>query len=48
MITINNLKKAKPENVIRLARFLKLRIQGMSIGQIIRLVHWRIKPNKRH
>ena len=37
-----DLKKAKPENVIRLAKWLKLNIEGMSIRQIIQLVYWRI------
>ena len=41
-ITIAQLKKAKPENVIRLAKWLKLDIEGMSIQQIIKLVRWRI------
>lgn len=43
MIKIANLKKAKPENVIRLAKFLKLNIDGMSMRQIIKLVYWRIR-----
>lgn len=42
MPTISELKKAKPENVIRLAKWLKLDIDGMSISQIIRLIRWRI------
>lgn len=41
-ITAGKLKKAKPENLIRLAKALKLRIEGMRHGQIARLVRWRI------
>lgn len=36
------LKKAKPENVIRLAIYLKLYINKMSINQIIGLIYWRL------
>ena len=36
------LLKAKPENVIRLAKYLKLHINGMSHRQIASLVYWRI------
>lgn len=46
LIKIAHLKKAKPENVIRLAKWLKLHIEGMSIEQIIRLVYWRITRGK--
>jgi len=35
------LKNAKPENVVRLAKWLKLEISGMSHRQIIKLVKWR-------
>lgn len=41
-ISRKNLKKAKPENVKRLARWLKLDIDGMSDAQIVKLVWWRI------
>ena len=41
-ITKEQLRKARPENVIRLAKWLKLDIEGMSIKQIINLVRWRI------
>jgi hypothetical protein len=37
-----HLKKAKPENILRLARFLKLRVDDMSHRQIVSLVYWRI------
>jgi len=49
-IKIYHLKKAKSENVIRLARWLKLHIDNMSMRQIIKLVYWRItrNPNSRH
>jgi hypothetical protein len=36
----STLKKAKPENVIRLAKWLRLDIDGMSLRQIIKLIHW--------
>jgi hypothetical protein len=42
MIKIKHLKRAKPESVIRLANWLKLRIDGMSNRQIIKLVNWRL------
>lgn len=37
-----HLRKAKPENLLRLARSLKLRVEGMSHRQIVSLVYWRI------
>lgn len=43
MITRSTLKKCKPENVIRLAKYLKLNIENMSYGQVIRLIHWRLR-----
>ena len=42
----SELKYAKPENVIRLARYLKLNIEGMSNRQIIKLVYWRLHKNR--
>lgn len=47
IITKAMLKKAKPENVHRLAKWLKLNIEGMSIEQVIKLVLWRIKKYNR-
>jgi hypothetical protein len=41
-ITVGKLKKAKPENLIRLAQSLHLRTEGMSHRQVARLVRWRI------
>jgi len=41
-ITKSDLKKSKPENLIRLANWLKLHIEGMSHRQIAKLVWWRI------
>ena len=38
----STLKKAKPEDVIRLAKWLKLRIDGMSHRQVIKLIYWLI------
>lgn len=48
-ITKRNLKKAAPENVRRLARWLRIRrIDEMSHGQLIRLLDWLFKrPEKR-
>jgi hypothetical protein len=43
----STLKKAKPDDVIRLAKWLKLRIDGMSINQIIALIVWRFHKNRR-
>jgi hypothetical protein len=40
MITKSDLRKAKPENVRRLAKWLDLHIDGMSDRQVIKLVHW--------
>ena len=34
--------KAKPDYVVRLARYLKLHIDGMSHRHIAKLVYWRI------
>jgi hypothetical protein len=42
----SELKKAKPENVIRLAQYLKLHIEGMSTNQVIKLVYWRLHKNR--
>jgi len=36
----STLKKAKPENVIRLAKWLRLHIDGMSLRQVIKLICW--------
>ena len=41
-ITKADLKKAKPENLLRLANWLKLYTDGMSHRQIAKLVWWRI------
>lgn len=42
LLSVGRLKKAKRENVIRLAKALNLKVEGMSHGQIARLVHWRV------
>ena len=50
-LSVGQLKQAKPENLIRLAKALKLNVGGMSHRQIARLVHWRVtRPdmNVRH
>ena len=41
-ISRRQLRKAKPENLIRLANALKLRTSGMSHRQVAALVYWRI------
>jgi hypothetical protein len=38
----HSLREARPENLSRLARFLRLRIDDMSHNQIVKLVYWRI------
>ena len=38
-----HLMNAKPENLIRLAKSLRLQINGMSHKQIAKLVYWRIR-----
>lgn len=40
------LLRANPENVLRLARYLKLRIKYMSVRQVIRLIAWRLSRQK--
>jgi len=41
-LTVAKLRKAKPENLVRLAKFLKLNTKGMSHAHLARLVRWRI------
>jgi hypothetical protein len=41
-ISRRQLRKSKPENLLRLAKVLKLRTDGMSHRQIAALVYWRI------
>jgi hypothetical protein len=41
-ITINHLKRAKPENVIRLAKWLKINTEGLNIDQIIGMVYYHV------
>lgn len=43
-----HLRKSKPENLLRLSMFLKLRTEGMSHRQIVNLVYWRITRNNRN
>ena len=44
MITYDHLIKAKPENVIRLAKWLKINIEGKTIFEVIWLI---IRKNSR-
>jgi len=46
-ITRRKLKKSKPENVYRLARWLRLRTEGYSLNQTIGLIMWLLHPNRR-
>ena len=41
-ISRSTLGKAKPENLLRLAKALRLHTNGMSHRQISKLVYWRI------
>lgn len=42
------LKKATPENLLRLAKWLNLHTDGMSHRHIAKLIRWRItRPEKR-
>ncbi len=43
----SDLKRAPPEAVLRLAKYLRLRTEGMSIRQVIALIRWRLHPNRR-
>ena len=43
---LSTLKKAKPEDILRLANWLKLKTKGMSRRQIIKLIKWRITRNE--
>jgi hypothetical protein len=36
----STLKKAKPENLLRLAKYLKLRTDGMSHRNVSKLIYW--------
>ena len=40
--SVSTLKGSQPANLARLAKHLKLRVDGMKHGQIARLVHWRL------
>jgi hypothetical protein len=43
MLSMHSLKKAKPDAVLRLAQWLRLKTKDMSPRQIAKLVRWRIK-----
>jgi hypothetical protein len=43
---VSTLKKASDANLIRLAKYLNLRIDGMGKGQIARLIKWRISLHR--
>lgn len=42
LVTKDHLIKAKPENVTRLAKALKINVEGMSKGLLITAVAWRL------
>jgi len=44
-ITKNKLKKAQPDALIRLAKYLRLKIDNMSTRQTTNLIYWRITRN---
>lgn len=48
MLKRGTLQKSKPENLIRLAKWLRLNITGMGHNQIAGLVYWRITRSKRY
>lgn len=48
MIKRGILQMTKPENLIRLAKWLRLDIDGMSYNQIAGLVHWRITRSDKY
>lgn len=41
-----HLIRSKPEDILRLARWLRLQIQGMKHKQIASLVYWRVTRNE--
>lgn len=42
-LTKQDLRRARPENVRRLARALHLRVDDMSDRQVVKLVWWRLR-----
>ena len=46
-ISKDDLRRAPPEAVLRLAKYLRLRTDGMSVRQVIRLIRWRLHRNRR-
>ena len=42
IISRSHLNKAKPENLVRLAKALKINVDGMSQRAIVGLVAWRL------
>lgn len=42
----SDLKRAKPEDVARLAKYLRLHVDGMSHRQIVALIMWRLHRNR--
>lgn len=45
-MTREEIMRARAEDVRRLARFLRLQIDGMSDRQVRRLVWWRLRPRR--
>jgi len=41
-LSVYQLKRAKFSNILKLASWLKLNVNGMSHGQVARLIHWRV------
>ncbi|MDI1433872.1 hypothetical protein [Polyangium sorediatum] len=40
--TLRKAARLNPGGLLRLARFLRLRVEGMSLRQVASLVYWRI------
>lgn len=47
MIKKSTLKEAKPEDIIRLAKWMGLHINDYSINQVIDLIIWRLHKNRK-
>jgi len=43
IIELEDLRQAKPENVIRLAKSLGLPIKGKGMHEIISMVYWKLR-----
>ena len=39
---LNQARRVNPDGILRLARFMGLRIDGMSTRQVVQLIWWRM------